>query len=337
MKKYLCSILALLSISIFTSGLMAQNKNFAVHQNFSIKSAGGWDYLTVYENKLYVSHGTQVNILDKSTGDSIGFIPNTIGVHGIAFDPIHQLGFTSNGRLNNVFAFTIGTNEIKATIATGENPDAIMYEPFSKTIITCNGRSKDLSFIDANTLQVIATVVVGGKPETAVSNEAGKIFVNVEDKNEIVVINANTHLVEAHWSIAPIESPTGLAIDIATKRLFAGGEKLLGVINAETGKMLTTIGIGDGCDGVAFDNSTKLIFTSNGEGTMSIIKEADANHFSLLENMPTAKGARTIAIDESTHKIYLPTADFEPLPADAKPNTRPKMIPGSFKILVANK
>ena len=337
MKKYLCSILALLSISIFTSGLMAQNKNFAVHQNFSIKSAGGWDYLTVYENKLYVSHGTQVNILDKSTGDSIGFIPNTIGVHGIAFDPIHQLGFTSNGRLNNVFAFTIGTNEIKATIATGENPDAIMYEPFSKTIITCNGRSKDLSFIDANTLQVIATVAVGGKPETAVTNMAGKIFVNVEDKNEIVVINTNTHLVEAHWSIASIESPTGLAIDIANKRLFAGGEKLLGVINAETGNMITTIGIGDGCDGVAFDNTTKLIFTSNGEGTMSIIKEADANHFSLVENIPTAKGARTIAIDETTHKIYLPTANFEPLPADAKPNTRPKMIPGTFKILVANK
>ena len=337
MKNYFRSIVVLLIVSIFTSGLMAQKNNFAVHQSFSIKSAGGWDYLTVYGNKLYVSHGTQVNILDKSTGDSIGFIPNTTGVHGIAFDPIHQLGFTSNGRLNNVFAFNIITNEIKATIATGENPDAIMYDPFSKTIITCNGRSKDLSFIDANTLQVIATVAVGGKPETAVSNEAGKIFVNVEDKNEIVVIDAKTFVVEAHWSIAPIESPTGLAIDIATKRLFAGGEKLLGVINAETGKMVTTIGIGDGCDGVAFDNKSKLIFTSNGEGTMSIIKEVDANHFSLVENITTAKGARTIAIDEATHKIYLPTADFEPLPSDAKPNTRPKMIPGSFKILVANK
>ena len=336
MKKEFRSILVLLSFSIFFNSLMAQNKNFGVHQNFSIKSAGGWDYLTVYGNKLYVSHGTQVNILDKNTGDSIGFIPNTTGVHGIAFDPIHQLGFTSNGRLNNVFAFDISSNEVKATIGTGENPDAIMYDPFSKTIITCNGRSKDLTFIDAANLQVIATVAVGGKPETAVSNEAGKIFVNVEDKNEIVVINATTHLVEAHWSIAPIESPTGLAIDLVTKRLFAGGEKLLGILNAETGKMVTTIGIGDGCDGVTFDKTTKLIFTSNGEGTMSIIKEADANQFSLVENIPTAKGARTIAIDETTHKIYLPTADFEPLPADAKPNTRPKMIQGSFKILVVN-
>ncbi|MEI7587844.1 MAG: YncE family protein [Chitinophagia bacterium] len=337
MKANFQTTFLILLIGICATSTMAQNKNFRVKQEFSIKSTGGWDYLSVNEDKLYVSHGSQVNILNKTTGDSISFIPNTTGIHGIAFDPIHKLGFTSNGRLNNVFAFDIHTNEVKATIATGENPDAIMYDPFSKTIITCNGRSKDLTFIDATTLQVIATVAVGGKPETAVSNEAGKIFVNVEDKNEIVVINAKTFLVEAHWSIAPIESPTGLAIDIATKRLFAGGEKLLGVINAETGKMVTTIAIGNGCDGVAFNNKTKLLFTSNGEGTMSIIKEEDANHFNLIENIPTLKSARTIALDESTNKIYLPAANFEPLPADAKPNTRAKMIPGSFKILVVNK
>ena len=169
------------------------------------------------------------------------------------------------------------------------------------------------------------------------SDEKGKVYVNVEDKNEIVVINVATMKVEAHWSIAPIESPTGLAIDLKTKRLFAGGEKLLGIINAENGKMITTIAIGDGCDGVGFNNNTKMIYTSNGEGTMSIIKEEDANHFKLLENIPTLKGARTIAVDESSNKIYLPTADFEPLPADAKPNTRGKMISGSFKILVVSK
>jgi len=336
MKKYLQASFLFLIFSLCATKTMAQNKKFSVQQEFSIKSSGGWDYLSIYENKLYVSHGTQVNILDKTTGDSISFIPNTTGIHGIAFDPIHQLGFTSNGRLNNVFAFDINNNQVKATIATGENPDAIMYDPFSKTIITCNGRSKDLTFIDATSLQAIATVAVGGKPETAVSDEAGKIFVNVEDKNEIVVINAVTHLVESHWSITPIESPTGLAIDIVTKRLFAGGEKLLGVINAETGKMVTTIGIGDGCDGVAFNNKTKLIFTSNGEGTLTIIKEVDANHFKIVENIATLKSARTIALDETTNKIYLPAANLEPLPADAKPNTRAKMIPGSFKILVVN-
>jgi YVTN family beta-propeller protein len=320
-----------------TSQLIAQSSKYAVHQEYPIQSAGGWDYLTVYENKLYVSHGTQVNILDKKTGDSLSYIPNTTGIHGIAFDPIHQLGFTSNGRLNNVYAFHISNNEIKTTIATGENPDAIMYEPFSKAIITCNGRSKDLTFIDAATLKVIATTSVGGKPETAVSNEAGKIFVNVEDKNEIVVIDATTHLVEAHWNINPIESPTGLAIDVATKRLFTVGEKLLGVINAETGKMVTTIGIGEGSDGVAFNKKNKLIFSSNGEGTLSIVKEIDSDHYKFIENVPTAKGARTIALDEVNDKIYLPTANFEPLPADAKPNTRAKMIPGTFKILVVTK
>jgi DNA-binding beta-propeller fold protein YncE len=317
--------------------MLAQKTNYSVTQQFQIKSNGGWDYLSVYENKLFVSHGTQVNILDKNTGDSIGFIPNATGVHGIAFDPIHKIGFTSNGRLNNVFAFDLATNNILSTIATGENPDAIMYEPFSKTMITCNGRSKNLTFINATTYQVVGTVDVGGKPETAVSDEKGKVYVNVEDKNEIVVINVATMKVEAHWSIAPIESPTGLAIDLKTKRLFAGGEKLLGIINAENGKMITTIAIGDGCDGVGFNNNTKMIYTSNGEGTMSIIKEEDANHFKLLENIPTLKGARTIAVDESSNKIFLPTADFEPLPADAKPNTRGKMISGSFKILVVSK
>ncbi len=334
MKKYLNAAFFLLLINLCIVDGNAQNKNYSVQQQFSIKSTGGWDYLSIYENKLYVSHGTQVNILDKTTGDSIDFIPNTTGVHGVAFDPIHKIGFTSNGRLNNVFAFDISNNEIKATIATGENPDAIMYEPFSKSIITCNGKSNDLTFIDANTLKVIATVAVGGKPETAVTNESGKIFVNVEDKNEIVVINASSHLVEAHWSIEPIVSPTGLAIDILNKRLFAGGEKLLGIINAENGKMVSTIVIGDGCDGVGFNKNKKIIFTSNGEGTMSVIKESDANHFNFLGNVPTAKGARTITIDESTNKIYLPTASFEPMPIDAKPNTRAKMIPGTFKVLV---
>jgi len=331
MKKLL-QLLMILSPTV----LFAQN-SYQVSQQFSIKSPGGWDYLSVNENKLFVSHGTQVNILDKNNGDSIGVILNTTGVHGIAFDPIHKIGFTSNGRLNNVFAFNLSTHQVIATIATGENPDAIFYEPFSKTIITCNGRSKNLTFIDASNYQVIATIDVGGKPETAVSDEHGKVFVNVEDKNEIVAINIKTFQAEAHWSIAPIESPTGLAIDIKTKRLFAGGEKMLGVINAENGKMVTTIPIGDGCDGVAFNNKTKTIYTSNGEGTMSIIKEIDGAHYKLMETIPTLKGARTIAIDEMSDKLYLPTADFEPLPADAKPNTRAKMIVGSFKILVVSK
>ena len=173
---------------------------------------------------MYVSHSTQVNILNKKTGDSVAVIENTTGVHGIAFDVADKKGFTSNGKLNSITVFDLNTNAVLAQIPTGSNPDAIMYEPFSKKIITCNGRSHNLSIIDPVNNKLIDSVDVGGKPETAVTDEAGKIFVNVEDKNEIVVIDAKTFKVLNHWSIAPGEGPTGLAYDSKTKRLFAGCE-----------------------------------------------------------------------------------------------------------------
>lgn len=332
MKKIL-----LLSFLAFPVLLMAQKTGYQLKTAFPIKSNGGWDYITVYKNNLYVSHGTQVNILNKITGDSVGVIPNTTGVHGIAFDPIQNIGFTSNGKLNNVFAFNVTTNTIIATIPTGENPDAIMYDPFSKKIITCNGRGKNLTFIDPVTFKVVGEVAVGGKPETAVSDEAGNIYVNVEDKNEIVKLSAVNFKVIAHWGINPVEEPTGLAIDTKTKRLFAAGEKKMVVLNYENGKVVTTLPIGEGCDGLVFDNNQKLIFTSNGEGTLSIIKEISANQFQFIENIATAKSARTIAIDESTGSVYLPAANFEPQPAGQTENKRTPIVPGSFKILVVSK
>ena len=273
MKKYILFVL-------FAFPLLAnaQKTNYQVLQNFPIKSNGGWDYITVYKNNLYVSHGTQVNILNKQTGDSVGVIANTTGIHGIAFDMNQNIGFTSNGKLNNVFAFDVNSNVVIATIPTGENPDAIMYDPFTKTIITCNGRGKSLTFIDPVLKKVVGTVEVGGKPETAVSDQAGNIFVNIEDKNEIVKIDATAYKVIAHWSIKPLEEPTGLAIDLINKRLFAAGEKKMAVINYENGKLVATVPIGEGCDGLVFDNNKKLIFTSNGEGSLSVIKQTDANH-----------------------------------------------------------
>jgi YVTN family beta-propeller protein len=334
MKKFTL----VLSILLTTIGVLtAQNKTeFKIANTFHIKSAGGWDYLAVCpeSNRLYVSHGTQVNVLDKITGDSLGVISNTTGVHGIAFIPASGKGYTSNGRLNNVSVFDLKTNAISTQIATGENPDAIMYEPFTKTIITCNGKSKDLSFIDPATNKVIATVPIGGKPETAVSDEAGKLYVNNEDKNEIAVVDLKTFTVINNWSIAPGEAPTGLAIDLKTKRLFAGCEKLLMVVDATNGKIVDKLVIGDGCDGVAFDNASKKIFTSNGEGTMTIIEEKSADSFAVLATMPTKKGARTIHLDEATHTIYMPTADFEPKANDDNPKARPKMIAGSFQVLM---
>lgn len=327
----------LLALLAFPCILNAQNSSFQVAKSFPIKSNGGWDYITVYKNNLYVSHGTQVNILNKQSGDSVGVITNTTGVHGIAFDPTQNIGFTSNGKLNNVFAFNVTSNAVIATIATGENPDAIMYDPFTKKIITCNGRGKNLSFIDPISFKVVGTVDVGGKPETAVSDEAGNIYVNIEDKNEIVKINATNYKVLAHWSIKPVVEPTGLAIDIKTKRLFAAGEKKLAIVNFETGKLVTTLPIGEGCDGLVFDNNQKLIFTSNGEGTLNIVKEIDGMHFKTLEQIPTLKSARTIAIDDTTGIVYLPAANFEPQPAGTIENKRTPIIPGSFKILVVSK
>ena len=332
MKKYI-----LLSLLAFPILLMAQKSGYQVKSTFPIKSNGGWDYITVYKNNLYISHGTQVNILNKVTGDSVGVIANTTGIHGIAFDPIQNIGFTSNGKLNNVFVFNVSTNAIITTVPTGENPDAIMYEPFTKTIITCNGRGKNLTFIDAVSYKVLGQVDVGGKPETAVSDEKGNIYINVEDKNEIIKIDAVHYNVVAHWSIHPVEEPTGLAIDIKTKRLFAAGDKKMVVMNYETGKMVSTIPIGEGCDGLVFDKNQNLIFTSNGEGSLSIIKEKNDNQFELVENIKTLKSARTIAIDESTGTLYLPAANFEPQPAGTIENKRTPVIPGSFKILVVSK
>ena len=333
MKKL--SLIASLLI-VATTATYAQ-QGLHVINTLHIASSGGWDYLEVgpVNDWLYVSHGTQVNVLNKKTGDSVAVIENTTGVHGIAFDVANKKGFTSNGRLNTVTVFDMNNNKVLAQIATGQNPDAIMYEPFSKKIITCNGRSKNLSIIDAVQNKTVDSVDVGGKPETAVTDGMGKIFVNIEDKNEIVAIDMKTLKVLNHWSIAPAEGPTGLAYDKVTKRLFAGCDKKLVVLDATSGKVIATPAIGDGCDGVAFDPTKKNVYTSNGDGTITVIHEESADKFTVTENAVTKKGARTIAIDKTTGLLYLPTAEFEPMEPGQK--GRPKMKAGTFQVLVAGK
>ena len=336
MKKSLVLLLTIITAFLSLNLQGQTGKPFHILKTFHIASAGGWDYIAVGpgNNRLYVSHSTQVNILDKATGDSIGVIENTTGVHGIAFDKVNKKGFTSNGRLNNVTVFDLETNKVITQIATGENPDAILYESFSKKVITCNGRSKDLTVIDPVANKVIATIPVGGKPETAVSNGMGKLYVNVEDKNEIVAVDLKTFTVDAHWPIAPGEEPTGLVLDKKTNRLFAGcGNKFLIAVNASTGAVVGSFAIGDGCDGVGFDADTKNIFTSNGEGTMSVFHESSADKIEAVATVTTKRGARTIIVDAQTHLVYLPTADFEQ-PDPNNPKARPKMIPGSFQVLV---
>ena len=327
-------ILSFLIGTLLSSAVFSQNTSFKVVKTYPIKSSGGWDYIAVNDHKVYVSHGTQVNILDENSGDSIGIIPGTTGVHGIAFDNDIHKGYTSNGRINNVFVFDLSTDKILKEISTGENPDAISYEPFSKKIITCNGRSKSLSVIDPEKETVIATIELDAKPEEAVSDGKGKLFVNLEDKNQIAEVDMKNYTVLNRWSIAPGESATGLALDKKTNRLFAGCDnKMMVVVDATNGKVITSLPISDGCDGVVFDENKDLVFASCGEGIMTVIKEKNANNFQVIQSVATQQTARTIALDPTNNVLFLPAANLEPADPNATSRRR-SYVPGSFKVLV---
>lgn len=335
---------ALLAIVIIFTALSvtAQNKTgFHILKKHAIKSDGGWDYLTVDapNKKIYVSHGSQVNILSTSTGDSIGVILNTNGVHGIALINALGKGYTSNGQDNSSTVFDLKTNAELGKIAVGINPDAIFYDDFSKKIYVFNGRSNDASVIDPATDKVLATIPLGGKPETGVSDGKGKIFVNSETTNEVVVIDANTYKVINRYKINAGDEPSGLAIDSATNRLFigCGGNATMVVMDATNGKNLAKFKIGD-CDGVVFDPALKLAFCSNGDGYVSVIKEVNANKFVFIENIISEKSARTIGIDLTTHHLFLPAAQMESTaPTADNGNPRPHMIAGTFHIIEIGK
>jgi len=334
------SLLIIISF-LFTFVAKAQDKiDYKVVKTFHIPSSGGWDYIAVNNGKVYVSHGTQVNILDENTGDSVGVIPNTTGVHGIAFDNELGRGYTSNGRLNNVTLFDLITNKVITQIKAGTNPDGINYEPFTKKIITNNGRSNNLSIIDPVKNVLIDSVALDGKPEEAVSDGKGKFFVNLEDKNEIAVVDLKTFKVIARWPLAPGEGPSGLAIDTKTKRLFSGcsDSKLLIVMDATNGKIIDKLPIGEGSDGTTFDANKRIIFVPNGrDGTISAFKEKSANEFISLGTITTKAGARTITIDKNSGSLFLPTAEFEPADPQNPNARRRKMVPGTFQVLEVNK
>lgn len=333
--RFFCLFIVIVTMSL--GNLIAQTSSgFHVANIFHIASSGGWDYIAVGpdNNRLYVSHGTQVNVLDATTGDSIGVIPNTTGVHGIAFAPALGKGYTSNGRLNNITVFDLKSNQVLSQIAAGTNPDAIMYDDYSKLIITCNGRSNDLSLIDPSTEKLVATIPVGGKPETAVSDGNGKLFVNIEDKNEIISVDLKARTVLNRWPLAPSEGPTGLAIDLKNNRLFAGCRKTLVVMDAAAGKVIARVTIGNGCDGIVFDPSLGFAFASCGEGVLSIVHETSNGEYALLENVPTKASARTSALDSKTHTVYLSAAEFE---KNSTPGTRPPVVPGTFQVLVVKR
>jgi DNA-binding beta-propeller fold protein YncE len=331
MKK-LAFFTALFSVAALAS-VYAQT-GYHIANTFHIKSAGGYDYITVdsLSDNLYVSHGSQVNVLNKTTGDSTSVIKTQRDVHGIAL--VHDLGkgYISNGSLDSVLVFDLKTNKVLGYVPTGKFADGITYDDFSKKVVVSCGRGKCITIIDPATDKDVATVQLSAWPEAAISDGKGKIYVNNAGKSEINVIDATTYKIIDTWPLAPGEHPSGLAIDRGTMRLFAGCEnKVLVVMDANNGKIVTSLPIGNGCDAVGFDVKLKTVYSSNGDGTLTIVKEESPDKFTVAENLPTQKGARTNTVDQFTHKIYLPTADFEP----RKPKSfRPAAIPGTFRVLV---
>ncbi len=333
-KRYTTAILLLL-ISISSN---AQPQHWAVVKSFPIKSPGWWDYLAVspLNNHLYVSHGTQVNILDENSGDSLGVIEGTIGVHGIAFAPSFNKGFISNGRLNNVFVFDGKTNQITDSIRTGGNPDAMCYDSYSRQLIVGNGRSNDLTIINAANNQVVTTIPLGGAPESSVSDGKGRVYIDVEDKNEVAVLDMKKLKITARYKLKGGDEPAGLAYDRKTQHLFVGcGNSKLVILDAMSGKQIGLLPIGEHCDGVAFDAITGDVFAANGVGTLTVIHQKDNGAaYAVVANVPTMRSARTLTVDERTHQVFLPAAEFE---VTANTKERSKMIPGSFRVLVVGK
>jgi len=311
---------------------------YHVQRTFELGGDGGWDYLVVEpeRHRLFVSRSTHVMVVDVESGKVVGDIPGTEGVHGIALASELGRGFTSNGKAGTVTIFDLVTLATIGTVKTGDDPDAILYDPSTKRVFTFNGRSFDASAIDAASGKVLGTLALGGRPEFAVTDGAGKVFVDIQDKAEVVAFDAAKLAVLARWSTAPGQQPSGLAYDAQHQRLFSAcrNGKLI-VLDAVTGRVLASLPIGRGVDGAAFDAERALAFASNADGTLSVVREESPGVFAVLENAITAPGARTVALDAKTHLLYLPTAVFESSPKAVlgQPPPRGKTVDGSFKVL----
>ena len=308
-------------------------------QEINLGGDGGWDYLTFDPERrlLYISRSTHVAVIDPDSGKEIGTISDTPGVHGIALAPDFDSGYTSNGRDGTVTVFDTRTLRQLARITVGTNPDAILYEPVTRRVFTFNGGSHDASVIDAKSTTIIGTMPVGGKPEFAVADGRGSIYLNLEDKSEVLKIDARLLTIAARWPLAPCENPTGISMDVQRRRLFVGcSNRLMAIVDADNGHLIGTVPIGGGCDATAFDSRANVAFSSNGDGTLTVVRENAAGRYVVAENVPTKIGARTMALDPARQRIYLVTADYGPRPAatPAQPNPRPSILPGTFTLLV---
>jgi YVTN family beta-propeller protein len=303
---------AILTLSCAVFAAPAPSGGYSVIKKIPIPGSGGWDYLTVDEaaRRLYVSHGTQVEVLDIDALTVVGNIPNTPGVHGIAIAAELGRGFVSNGQASTVTIFDLKTLKSIADVPTGKKPDAIIYDPATSRVFAFNGGSNSATAIDAATGKVAGTVDLGGGPEFAAADGNGFIYDNLEDESMVLKINSREPKVEQRWPTAPCTAPSSMAMDRANRRLFLGcRSKVMAVVNADTGKVITTLPIGDHVDATAFDTETKLIFNSNGEGTITVIHQDSPDKYSVVETVKTAPKAKTMALDPKTHRLFLSTAE----------------------------
>ena len=324
----------------YSSGF--SQSSFKVLKEIKVPGDGKWDYCAFdsVNRVLYISHDTMVQALDVDKGIVVGTIPHTKGVHGIAIAYDLNKGFTSNGKDSSVTVFDLKTFKVLRVIhIPGANPDCILYDPFMQRVFTFNGKSKDATVINANSFTIAGKIALGGKPEFAATDKRGRVFVNLEDSGQLLVIDAKAMTVTVRWSVGPGEEPSGLSYDDTYDRLFIGcGNKMMIVMNPHNGKVVQRYAIGDGVDATAFNHTTKTVFASCGEGVLTIATQGNANKYSNIENVPTRKGARTMAVDTKLNRVYMPAAQYGP-PVTKKDGTKgkPSVLPDSFVILVVGK
>jgi DNA-binding beta-propeller fold protein YncE len=336
-------LFSLLSLSPVLAGPQsAGSSGYHLVKKVKLGGSGSWDYLEVdpATHRLFISRSTHVIVVDPDQGKIVGDIPNTQGVHGIAFANEFNKGFTTNGRTSDSTIFDLASLSALGNVKTDKDTDAVIYDPYSKRVFTFNGDANTSSAIDAASGKLVGTFPLGGGPEFGASDGKGKIFVNLEDKSSLVKFDAKTLKIENTWPLAPCESPSGLAIDAANEILVVGcHNKLMAFVDGNSGKVLGTVPIGQGVDANRFDPATGYAFASCGDGTLTIAHEDSPTKFSLVEMIQTQRGARTMAVDYATHAVYLVTADLGPAPAATAENPRPRpaIIPDTFTLLVYGK